>query len=509
MSNPGIFGRMTQSPNSLLSELLYEPGLREDVEHVLPFLLKIDAAHVVMLTRQKLLPRSLSAALLALNADLSQRLSAGEEIFSQKPTSHRGLYMLYENEFVERLGPEIGGAAHLARSRNDINATITRMRLRSDLLEILSDLEALQSEMLSKANSYSKSLMSGFTHLQPSQPTSFGHYLAAVLEEVARSSEWLSSAYEDVNCSPMGAAAGLGSGVNTDPALVARFLGFSSVAGNTLNAVASRDYIARVLSYLSILGTTLSRLTSDLQMWGSGAYKFVDWTDDVMSTSSIMPQKRNAFVLENIRAQSAVPTGALVSVLTVLKASPFSNSAEVSSGTALQTWPALAAMRSAVRLMTLLLNKITVNGENMRNFMMNKGTEMTALAEFLVAQHGLAFRTAHDLVSDLVSKGERQIEQTDRDWVYLHLNELIARKAIETRGTLRKEDIQRVLDPYGCLERYAQSNSPAPSSLMHHLKEIDSRKDSLRKIIEIRHAHLRRANTELDEAVLAIRENAR
>src|SRR5688500_15325015 len=172
-------------PHPLLMSLLYGPSLADDCKHSLRYLLDIDAAHVLMLRRQSLVTGEVAAALLGINDELRGRLARGDVPFAAAP-SHRGLYLLYEHHYIDRLGT-MGGAAHLARSRNDINATVTRMRTR-DELSVLMDcaLEFVQT-LMSRAGELSDASMPGFSHQQPSQPSTLGHYLSGVCCEVVRS----------------------------------------------------------------------------------------------------------------------------------------------------------------------------------------------------------------------------------------------------------------------------------------------------------------------------------
>jgi argininosuccinate lyase len=314
-------GRLTADPHSLLFDLLYAPQFARDRAEVLPWLLQIDAAHVVMLAERGILPRATAAGLLRVNREFAARGQEGEAVI-EPPQVHRGLYMVYERHYVDRLGPEVGGAAHVARSRNDINATIARMRLRSELIALLEASGALVGAALGLACDHAGTTMSGFTHFQPAQPTTFGHYLAGVASELLRSLDLLAGAFGTVYRSPLGAGAGLGTSFAIDQELTTSLLGFDGVILNSLDAVASRDYAVQVLAALSMLGTTLTRLSFDLQTWGSHAYGFLRWPDHLVSTSSMMPQKRNAFVLENIRGRAAGPTGALVATLLGLKNTP-------------------------------------------------------------------------------------------------------------------------------------------------------------------------------------------
>jgi argininosuccinate lyase len=464
------FGRVSRPPHPVLFQLLYEQGFLEDQRSVLPHLLRVDAAHVVMLAQQRILPAETAAALLTVNATLFERVMAGETVFEPLP-SHRGMYVVYENEYIRQLGGERGGAAHVARSRNDINATITRMRVRRDLLGVLGECAELTTALHKLALDHLETVMCAFTHLQPAQPSTFGHYLAAVLSELVRTSTWLADSYPVVNRSPMGAAAGVGTSFPIDRDQVARLLGFSEPIANSIDAVGSRDFVVHVLSGLALLGTTLTRLATDLQAWASAAYGFLTWPDEMVSTSSIMPQKRNAFVLENVRGQAVQATGELMNALMGLKNTPYTNSVEVSSEVSAHVYPALRSTRKALRLLTLLVAHVEVRPERMRAFLRGADTTMTALADFLVARHGLAFRAAHDAVSALVA---RKTDGTELSPAAVKAG-LEAILGADTQAPLDEAELARVLDPERCAHGAGFGGGPAPDAVREQLDALASR----------------------------------
>jgi argininosuccinate lyase len=491
-------GRLSLPPNSTLFELLYEPGLEEDRRTVLPYLLQIDAAHVLMLARQGILPRDTAAKLLAVNRDLGERLRVGESLLAA-PGTHRGLYWLYEQEYIQQLGPAVGGAAHVARSRNDINATVARLRMRDEALALLGDCDALLTAMILQAKEHTETLMSFFTHFQPAQPSTLGHYLTGVLSEILRSAEWLLASFATLERSPMGAAAGAGTSFPIDREEVARLLGFPEVIENSADAVASRDYAVQFLSALSLLGTTLTRLAQDLQSWASFAYGFIDWPDDLVSTSSIMPQKRNAFVLENIRGQATRAIGALVDILAGLKNTPFTNGVEVSSEAMAPAWPAFRASRKALRLMTLLIGRMEARPERMRTFLDGAQSTMTALADLLVARHGLPFRTAHDAVGALLSRLPEGAELTAEE-ARSGLETAVA-AAVGRAVTLDRAELEAALDPWRCLLAAGHGGGPAPESVRSQLSSLAERHRRLHEQTVSRQNGRDEARSRLAEAV--------
>ncbi len=492
------FGRLRSGPHPLLRELLYEPHFESDLRDVLPWLLEVDAAHVVMLAETSILARAHARQLLAENRDLAARLRRGDSVLDP-PEGHRGLYLVYEHHYIDRLGSEIGGAAHVARSRNDINATITRLRLRSALLAVLEHILALLAEFRQRAAEHAGTVMSGFTHFQPAQPTTFGHYLTAVHSELLRGADRLARSYEEVDLSPLGAGAGFGTSFPIDRERAARYLGFAGVVDNALDAVASRDYAVGALAALAAVGTSLTRVALDLQLWGSEAFGFMGWPDELVSTSSMMPQKRNVFALENVRGRAVEPASALVGLLLGLKNTPFSNSVEISSEATAHLWPALAAIETAVRLLTLLLSGLRVNGERMRGFLARSETTMTLLADRLVRDHGLAFRVAHEVVGRLLGRGPRGAALTPEE-IRSGLREigltLLGRELDLDEGT-----VAAILDPECCVREAVHGGGPAPETVLEQLRRQDERCRRLQEEIATHHRRLEDAASDLAAAI--------
>jgi argininosuccinate lyase len=492
----GGIGRLSRGPDPLLFELLYEPQLARDRHGALPYLLRIDAAHVLMLGRRGLISPSVAASLLAVNGDLRRRASSGEDVIGSPPT-HRGLYFLYERTYVERLGEQVGGAAHLARSRNDINATVTRLRLRDELDRVLSDFQALLAAMQGLARPHLATVMCGFTHQQPAQPTTLAHYLAGVLSELTRSAEWLEECVALVNRSPMGAAAGFGTSLPIDPTEVAEALGFDAVIENSADAVASRDYVVRVCSALTLTGLSLTRLATDLQAWASPPFHFFAWPDELVSTSSMMPQKRNPFVLEVVRGRCARVAGALVQAVVGMKNVPFSNSVEISSEATAALWPAVEAMRDALRLSTLLLGRVHVDSERMARALQGQQTSMTAMADLLARRYGLTFRTSHEAVARLA--------QQDRDLSSAaEVGEALRSILGEVLGqapALDERAIAECLDPVACVGAATFGGGPSPAAVGEQLRSLAERERRLAGRMDTRRQKWRECEARLTAEV--------
>jgi len=480
-----------------LFRLLVEPQLRNDLPYVLPCLLRIDAAHVVMLTATGILDKAVARDLLAVNRDLDRRFSHGEDVL-ETPPAHRGLYLLYERQYVDRLGAQRGGAAHVARSRNDINATVLRMRLRGRVLDLLEESLELLTAVHGLAGGQLETTMSAFTHLQPAQPTTLAHYLAAVAAELLRALETVATALDGMDRCPMGAASGSGTPFPIAPAMVADLLGFRAAADNSLDAVASRDYVTTVLAGFANFGVALTRWATDFQLWASHAYGFLDWPDDLVSTSSIMPQKRNSYVWEDIRGQAIHPVGALMQIWLGMKNTPFSNSVEAGSEATAHVWPALDGIEKAVRLTRLLAENVEVRPLRMRSFLHGSGVTMTALADCLVARYGLAFRTAHEAVARLVDGMPDGVESHPEE-VRERLEEIL--HEITGRFVSLGHGLREALDPQAAVLAAAHGGGPAPEAVAGQLARLQERKQRLVEEVRSWRERLQGAEGRLQQAI--------
>src|SRR4029077_6187416 len=104
--------------------------------------------------------------------------------------------------------------------------------------------------------------------------------------------------------------------------LVARQLGFESVAENSIDAVSNRDFVLDYLAAAATCATHLSRLGGEIVLWSSQEFGFCEVSDAWSSGSSIMPQKKNPDAAELLRAKAPRVTGHLVALHGVMHALP-------------------------------------------------------------------------------------------------------------------------------------------------------------------------------------------
>ncbi|MEU7672541.1 argininosuccinate lyase [Streptomyces huasconensis] len=390
-------GRLTATLGPRTRRVVYgEPG-PEDVRRELTGTSLVDLAHVVMLTEQELLPAPAAARLL----DHITRLRADGFTELLGRPAPRGLYLMYESHLVAELGADVGGKLHTGRSRNDIKATLTALRLRADLADLLGEALRLQGVLLARARAHRDTVMPVYTHFQPAMPVTYGYYLAGIAVALERDVAALRHTLEELARCPLGAGAVSGTDLPLDTARTAALLGFDGPPLHAVDAVASRDTVLRALAMTGGLGVTLSRLATDLQLWSTQEFGFVSFPERLVGGSSAMPQKRNAFLLEHVKAKAGAAIGVWTGAASAMKSTPFTNSIEVGTDAVAGTWAALDAIRDAVLLAQVLVSGARPVAERMAERADEGFVTATVVANRLVRQ-GVPFRTAHHVVGAAV-----------------------------------------------------------------------------------------------------------
>jgi argininosuccinate lyase len=363
---------------------------------------RVDRAHLVMLAEEGLVAREAAATLLI----EIERLRAGRFAALDGAEARRGRYLLYEDWLAARLGEATAGILRTGRSRNDLNATVLLLRLRPPVERLLSETLRLQAILLAGARRHAGTVMPGYTHYQPAVPTTYGHHLGGVARALDRDLETLGAAAVGLDTSPLGAGTGHGTAQPINPLRTAALLGFTRPAPHSLDAVASRDVVLRLLAAAAVLGVTVSRLAADLLLWTTAEFAFLELPDELVGSSSAMPQKRNPFLLEHVKGRSARALGAFVAAATAMHATPFANSVAVGTEGCAGAVEALDAAADSVTLLRLVVAGARPQPAAMLARAAAGQTTATAWAERLVTEEGLSFREAHRLVGQLLTDAD-------------------------------------------------------------------------------------------------------
>jgi argininosuccinate lyase len=366
-------------------------------------LLAIECAHTLMLAKQKIIPQESAAICLRGLARFDV------EQIKQEPydPAIEDLYFYIEKKLTELCGSEHAGCIPTARSRNDVDMTMYRMVLRWRTLTVLRSLVALREVMVRLAWEHRASLITAYTHQQPAQPTTLGHYLMASVEWMERDARRLKAAYRNLNCSPLGACAITGTGFPIDRHYTAELLGFEGLQLNTFGAIASVDYLTEACSALMVSMINLGRFSQDLLLWSTAEFAYLTLSDAFVQVSSIMPQKRNPVALEHVRALASRSLLQAQGVLTSLHNTPFADMNDAEDDLQPTAYGAFDDAARALDLVAGVLQTARFDTGLMQDRAHSNFLTVTELADVLVRTSGISFRLAHEIVSLAVKEAGR------------------------------------------------------------------------------------------------------
>jgi len=358
-------------------------------------------AHAAMLSAQGVISSADHAAIDHGLARITEELQAGTFPFREE---YEDIHMNVEARLAELIGAP-AGRLHTARSRNDQVATDVRLWTRSACAAAAAMLRAYQTALVAQAEAHAESIMPGFTHLQSAQPVTLGHHLLAYVEMAERDRGRFLDCARRLNESPLGAAALAGTSFPIDRNATAEALAFARPMANSLDAVSARDFAIEAASAAAICATHLSRFAEEIILWTSPAFGFAKLSDALSTGSSIMPQKRNPDAAELVRAKTGRINGALVSLLTMLKALPLAYAKDMQEDKP-ALFEAFDALELCLAAMTAMAQDLRFRLEPMAAMANAAYADATDLADWLVRSLDLPFRQAHHVTGAIVARAE-------------------------------------------------------------------------------------------------------
>jgi argininosuccinate lyase len=350
-----------------------------------------DLAHAVELVTRGVVPPLAGAALLGALLDLA---ALPAEAVDYDP-AHGELYDAREHHLASRIGADAGWL-RAGRTRREAVRTAFRIRLRGQVLDLVTAAATLATTLADVAESHVDTVMPDHTYLQPAQPTTFGHYLLSFADPVLRDAGRLLSELDHVNASPAGSGAVNGSRILDDRDGTARALGFDRAVEHTRDAMWQTDPFVHVLAAATTLVVGQDKLAEDLEIFASVEFGFVELGDAYSRPSILMPQKRNPYALTVIRGSAGVLIGRLTGQLAVAKTpSARSDNLIYAYG---EVPRALDLAHRVTRLTAGVVRTLRPDTERMRAAADVGFTQAADLAELLMQRFGADYRTAHRVV---------------------------------------------------------------------------------------------------------------
>lgn len=448
-----IRGRLSRGPDPFAEEFVASVV---DDEKLVPFDVQGSIAHAKALRRAGLLTAQEEGALVKALRRIRREHDAGKW---RLRVEDEDVHMNVER----RLGKLAGKAAakiHAGRSRNDQVALDLRLWCREEIDGLIREVRALRLALVRKAERHSEVILPGYTHLQRAQPILLAHLLLSFQEQLARDEERLSEVRCRVNISPLGAAALAGTSLPIDPRLAARELGFDGVSANSLDAVGDRDFAVEMVFVCALLQTHLSQVAESLILWSSAEFDFIQLPDELCTSSSIMPQKKNADMIELVRAKTGRVAGDLMNLLLVLKALPTGYNRDLQE-TKPPLFDAVATARGSLGAMTLAVKGMKIRKASMEEAARGGGLLATDLAEYLV-EKGIPFREAHRIVARLARRCAARG----------HRLEEVSLPELKKLSSAFQADILKRLSPGESIRRKGSPGSTGTAAVRRRLRRL-------------------------------------
>ena len=391
-------GRMTELsafPHPVYADTVLAPLFEGVKLHFADHMMAINKAHLVMLAETGILPRTDAVAIARALAEIEADTDTGSLAYTGE---HEDYFFFVEAELVRRLG-DLGGALHTARSRNDMDHTLFRMALRERTAVFSQALNDLAAALVDKARRERDTPVVAYTHGQPAQPTTFGHYLGAVIEVLLADTKRLRAAADALDLCPMGAAAITTTGFAIDRKRVADLLGFAEVKLNSYGCIASVDYVTGVYSALKLVFLHLGRVVQDLGFWSAFEVGQLHVPDSLVQVSSIMPQKRNPVPIEHMRHLASAAMGHCDTIVACMHNTPFTDMNDSEGEVQQAGYAAFETGGRMIALFAAFVPACTIDAGRVRENADAACVTITELADTLVRRERLSFRQAHAIAA--------------------------------------------------------------------------------------------------------------
>jgi len=446
--------------------------------------INVHKAHLVMLVEKGIVRRPTARKIKTFMAEIESGVPFPERI----PEGMEDLYCAYESELARRGAVEVA-YLHTARSRNDMDTTVFRLALKRELLDLIQHLVATAKAILERASAGEDEITVLYTHGQPANVSTIAHYLTAFLLDFLEGTESLIHAMESTDRCPLGACAITGTGFPIDRERTSRLLGFSAPVPNTYQAISTSHWLTSPAQALQLILLDVGRLAADLLHKASTEVGLVAFPDELVQRSSIMPQKRNAVILEHLRIQSGLAAGVCDSVVQLFRNSPYQDVNEVGDAPVSQFLDSLVHVRGCVSLLKEAVCKMTSDPARACAIALSCGVTTTELADTIARRSGVGFRSAHHACAAFVRAGFDKVT----------LRETF-REVSGTDLALSDEEIDQALSPERFVAVRQTSGGPAPGGMVAVYAAVQSAMGRIDDALAMMEERGRSARAELDAA---------
>lgn len=458
-------------PGKTYVDELLKPVFKDQRDYLFDAMFMIHCAHTTMLKEQQIITADEAKKILG---GINQVALMERNLLNYMP-EYEDLFFLVEAEIAKLIGHDLAGKMHIAKSRNDMGEAMYRIVLRDHILELLGNIRKLGQALVTQAEDHVHTVMPAHTHTQPAQPTTFGHYLLGISDNLSRDVDRLWQAYYTVNRSPMGAAAITTTGFPISRERMVELLGFDDLMENSYDAIGTGDYLLETALTLVSVMTNMGRWIQELLRMASNEVGLLQVSDAYVQVSSIMPQKRNPVSLEHSRALASSAVGEGLSVVQMIHNTPYGDIVDTEDDLQPHLYNGFHKANRVIKLLTAVMTTMKFDTERALQQAKTNMITITELADVLARDYDVPFRNAHKL-SSFVSTKATEVKKELYEVTTDEVNEWIG--AVQ----LSEEDWKNICDPKTFVERRRVTGGPNPKVVE---KMVQNRKVRWRNVEEM------------------------
>ncbi|MGE6537873.1 argininosuccinate lyase [Bacillus luti] len=467
--------------------------------YLLKDMFQVHKAHITMLTEESLMKKE--EAKVILNAlKKIEGMSKNQLLYTEQ---HEDLFFLVEHFISREAKCDFVSNMHIGRSRNDMGVTMYRMSLRRYVLRLMEHHLLLQESILQLADDHKETIMPAYTHTQPAQPTTFGHYTLAIYDTMQRDLDRMKRTYKLLNQSPMGAAALSTTSFPIKRERVAHLLGFTNVIENSYDAVAGADYLLEVSSLLMVMMTNTSRWIHDFLLLATKEYDGITVAKPYVQISSIMPQKRNPVSIEHARAITSSALGEAFTVFQMIHNTPFGDIVDTEDDLQPYLYKGIEKTIRVFCIMNAVIRTMKVEEETLKSRSYKHAITITDFADVLTKNYEIPFRHAHHAASAIANMSLVQKKELHE----LHLKDINVYLQEKFKINLLEKEWEEIISPEAFIQKRNVYGGPSKKEME---RMIQKRKESFQneeELFEMEKRRILRAEYDLNIIVSNIIES--
>jgi argininosuccinate lyase len=255
------------------------------------------------------------------------------------------------------------------------------------------------------------------------------------------------------------------------------------------------------LAQAAICAVNINRFSDDLFYWCTYEFGMVELADEYSGTSYIMPQKKNPYVLEELSVIPGRAIGTFAQDAFRWNRVSYGLATHI-GGVKTDASKTVREVCSAAKMLAGVVATLTVRKELMRERAGVHFTQASELADTLVRETGISFRTAHRVVGNVVREAlAAGCKPHEIDVA------MIDAAAIKVTGKplgLSAEILKRSTDPVYLIRSRIVVGATAPDTVVSALANRDAQLQHDATRLETMQSSVSAARRRLNEEVKAL-----